>query len=74
MNNKWGLLFLGILLAGCATWHWEKDGASEEQYRSDMNHCKGVSYPLGSDGMVTKEMLRRMENCMAAHGWHKAPN
>lgn len=61
-----------ILLAGCATWHWEKAGASDDQYRFDLNRCKGMSYPLGGDGMVTKEMVRRMESCMEAHGWHKA--
>lgn len=73
--NKTVAMFL-LSLAGCAlrpTWHWEKPGAGEEQYRADLNHCKGVSYP-GADGMVTGEMLRRMHACMEAHGWRKAGN
>jgi hypothetical protein len=70
---KKNLVILLLGLAGCAlrpSWHWEKPGASEEQYTSDLNHCKGVSYP-GADGMVTGEMVRRMHACMEAHGWHK---
>lgn len=69
-------LFLAIPLglAACTTLHWEKPGASEDQYRTDLNYCKGVSYPVGSDGMVTKEMVRRMEGCMEAHGWRKTNN
>lgn len=74
MNKAIALLLLSV--AACAlrpTWHWEKPGATDEQYTSDLNHCKGISYS-GTDGMVTKEMLRRMEACMEAKGWRKASN
>lgn len=65
-----------LMLAGCSlqpTWHWEKPGASQEQYTADLNRCKASSYS-GTDGMVTKEMVRRMHSCMEAHGWRKAEN
>lgn len=73
---KKSLIVLLLGLAGCAlrpTWHWEKPGASQEQYSADLNHCKGVSSP-SADGMVTGEMVRRMHSCMEAHGWRKVGN
>lgn len=68
------ILVLILPLAACAlrpAWHWEKAGASPEDYKTDLNYCKSVSYP-GADGNVNGEMVRRMQLCMQAHGWHRA--
>lgn len=67
------LLFLAIL-AGCALgprWHWERPGASPEDYDVDEKFCKVQSYS-GTDGMVTKASVRRMHACLEARGWRKA--
>lgn len=74
MKKSAVVLLLGA--AGCAlrpTWHWEKPGASEEQYTAEVNQCKAATYS-GTDGMVTTQMVRRMQACMEAKGWRKAGN
>jgi len=74
MKKTLAILTLG--LAACAlrpAWHWEKPGASEAQYTTELNQCKGATYS-GTDGMVTTEMVRRMHNCMEAKGWRKVGN
>lgn len=65
-----------VLLAGCAlrpTWHWEKPGASDEEYAFDLNQCKAMTYPDAS-GVVTKESVRRMFACMERKGWSRIEN
>lgn len=73
--NK-GIVSLLLLATGCAlqpSWHWEKEGASEEQYDFEVIQCKAASYS-GTDGMVTGERVRRMHACMEARGWRKVSN
>ncbi|PKO86268.1 MAG: hypothetical protein CVU18_15780 [Betaproteobacteria bacterium HGW-Betaproteobacteria-12] len=62
-----------LLLSGCATWHWEKRGASAADYEADEKYCKLQAYS-GADGMVTKAHVRRMHDCLAARGWRKVDN
>ena len=67
-------VFAGV--AGCAlkpTWHWEKPGASDQEYSFDLNQCKTATYP-DTSGMVTNEDVRRMFACMEAKGWSKVAN
>lgn len=64
------LSVLLLLLTGCASWHWEKAGGN---YAQDEKFCKQQTY-TGTDGMVTKEMVRRMHGCMEAKGWRKVAN
>ena len=69
------LLFIAAL-AGCAlkpSWHWEKHGASDEEYSFDLNQCKAATYTDAS-GIVTNESVRRMFACMERKGWSKVPN
>lgn len=73
---KKSLAALLVAAAGCAlvpSWHWEKPGASQDEYDADLIHCKAASYS-GTSGMVTQEMVRRMHYCMEALGWRKAEN
>ena len=71
--------FILILLAcqaGCAllpTWHWEKLGATDDDYDLDVKFCKLKTYS-GTEGMVTNESVRRMHACMESKGWRKAAN
>ena len=62
-----------LALAGCASWHWEKRGASEADDDLDEIHCKAQSYS-GTDGMVTQASVRKMHNCLQAKGWRKVEN
>jgi len=67
-------LFVGV--AGCAlkpTWHWEKRGATDEEYSFDLNQCKAATYTDAS-GVVTNESVRRMFACMERKGWSKVAN
>jgi len=69
------LLFIAAL-ASCAlksSWHWEKRGASDEEYSFDLNQCKAATYTDAS-GIVTNESVRRMFACMERKGWSKVPN
>lgn len=72
--------FLTVLIAGllaaCAlapAWHWEKKGGGEADYSFDEAQCKAKLH-AGTDGMVTKESVRRMQACMEAKGWSKVAN
>lgn len=67
-------LFVGM--TGCAlkpTWHWEKRGATDEEYSFDLNQCKAATYTDAS-GVVTNESVRRMFACMERKGWSKVAN
>lgn len=70
----WVLL---LTITGCSLlsprWHWEKDGASEVQYETELSRCKASTYS-GTDGAVTQEMVRRMQLCMEAKGWRRVEN
>lgn len=64
------------LATGCSifpSWHWERPGASDADYKFDETECKGRAYS-GTDGAVTQESVRRMQACMLAKGWRKTPN
>ncbi len=67
------LLFGPLFLTGCASWHWEKQGTSDDDYARDEKHCKVQSYS-GTDGMVTQVSVRKMHNCLQAKGWRKVEN
>lgn len=65
-----------LAAAGCAlgpAWHWEKPGATERDYTTDLNQCKSATYP-DTTGSVTKESVRRMFACMEGKGWTKVAN
>lgn len=74
-----GLSCVAIILlsvAGCAllsSWHWEKRGAGDDDYDTDLKFCKLQSYS-GTEGMVTNESVRRMHRCMESRGWRKVDN
>lgn len=67
------LLVVALALAGCASWHWEKEGASAADYAADEKFCKLQVYS-GTDGMVTQAHVRRMHDCLASRGWKKVAN
>jgi len=81
MNSvkSWAMVLATCIFAGvtgCAlkpTWHWEKPGASDQEYSFDLNQCKTATYP-DTSGMVTNEAVRRMFACMEAKGWSKVAN
>jgi len=64
---------LALGLAGCASWHWERPGASEGDYRQDEKLCKLGVYS-GTDGAVTQAQVRVMHACMEGRGWRKVAN
>ena len=77
-RSYFAALATGILvcLTGCALqpkWHWEKPGASDQEYTRDLNQCKTATYP-DTTGMVTNEAVRRMFACMEAKGWSRVTN
>ncbi len=75
MKRRIAILFLASL-AGCAlkpTWHWEKRGASDQEYSFDLNQCKAATYSDAS-GVVTNESVRRMFACMERKGWSRVEN
>jgi len=77
-RNYSATLALCILvgLTGCSLqpkWHWEKPGASDQEYTLDLNQCKTATYP-DTTGMVTNEAVRRMFACMEAKGWSRVAN
>ncbi|PKO34919.1 MAG: hypothetical protein CVU34_05390 [Betaproteobacteria bacterium HGW-Betaproteobacteria-7] len=67
------LLAVAVVLSGCASWHWEKHGTSPADYEVDETFCKLQAYS-GTDGMVTKAHVRRMQDCLAGRGWKKVAN
>jgi hypothetical protein len=67
---------LFVAMTGCALfpkWHWEKRGATDEDYSVDEKFCKLQSYS-GTDGMVTNDSVRRMQRCLESRGWRKVEN
>jgi len=68
---KFPLPLLLFVLAGCASWHWEKPGASADDYERDEKYCKLQVYS-GIDGAVTQASVRRMHACLEGRGWRKA--
>ncbi|MCL2344542.1 MAG: hypothetical protein FWC58_01650 [Desulfobulbus sp.] len=62
-----------LVLAGCASWHWEKRGASAADYDLDEKYCKLQTYS-GTEGLVTNASVRRMHACLEAKGWSKVAN
>ncbi len=69
------MLCIGI--AGCAlkpSWHWEKRGASDQEYSFDLNQCKAAVYSYDTSGVVTSESVRRMSACMERKGWSRVEN
>ena len=69
-------VYLVVMLAGCAlrpTWHWERPGASDEEYSFELNQCKAAVYTDAS-GFVTQESVRRMYACMERKGWKRVEN
>lgn len=78
-TKHWAAVLIACIFAGvsgCAlkpTWHWEKPGASDQQYSFDLNQCKTATYP-DNTGMVTNEAVRRMFACMEAKGWSRVEN
>ena len=71
-----GGVYLVVMLAGCAlrpTWHWERPGASDEEYSFELNQCKAAVYTDAS-GFVTQESVRRMYACMERKGWKRVEN
>ena len=65
-----------LTMAGCAlkpAWHWEKSGATDGDYTTDLNQCKFATYP-DTTGTVTNECVRRMFACMEGKGWSKVAN
>lgn len=78
LSRRCFLLFVlwGPLLGACSlfsTWHWERPGAGAADYSRDEIECKGRAYS-GTDGMVTRESVRRMHACLEGKGWRKVPN
>ena len=74
--RPWALTVSLPILGACgllSTWHWERPGADEADYKADEIYCKGRAYS-GTDGAVTKEGVRRMHACMEGKGWRKVPN
>jgi hypothetical protein len=67
---KFLAFFLLAVFAGCASWHWEKRGASADDYEADEKFCKSQVYS-GTDGAVTEALVRRMHACLEAKGWRK---
>lgn len=68
-------VLIGAVLSACAlfpSWHWEKNGASDADYKNDEILCKARVYS-GTDGVVTQGSVRRMHDCLTARGWRKAP-
>lgn len=63
---------IALCLTGCAAWHWERAGASADDYRQDEKLCKLGAY-AGSDGAVTQAQVHRMHACLEARGWRKVP-
>lgn len=75
-RRRLGIALLLMVLAGCAltsSWHWEKRGAGDDDYDTDLKFCKLQSYS-GTEGMVTNESVRRMHRCMESRGWRKVDN
>jgi len=75
MKRRIAIVFLAAL-TGCAlrpTWHWEKPGASDQEYSFDLNQCKAAIYTDAS-GIVTNESVRRMFACMERKGWSRVEN
>lgn len=62
-----------VLLSGCTSWHWGKEGASAADYAVDEKFCKQQVYS-GTDGMVTKAHVRRMSQCLESRGWRRVDN
>lgn len=62
-----------LLVSGCASWHWEKAGAGAVEYETDEKYCRLQAYS-GTDGMVTKEQVRKMHACLESRGWRKVRN
>ena len=76
MKRRVAFLLFPVILTGCTlkpTWHWEKSGASDQEYSFDLNQCKAATYSDAS-GFVTNESVRRMFSCMERKGWSRVEN
>jgi hypothetical protein len=53
------LLMLGLVLAGCGTYSWERPGATDAQFRADSQSCGDAPNRPAGD----------FEQCMRNLGW-----
>lgn len=67
------LVITVLSLAACSSWHWEKRGALDGEYKRDEIFCKQQVYTT-ADGVVTNASVRRMHACMQERGWRKVDN
>lgn len=76
MLRRLPFMALTLFFAGCALrpdWHWERPGASDADYETDMRFCKSTT-DQALNGSVTYESVRRVHACMEDRGWNKVAN
>jgi hypothetical protein len=75
-SNLAALAAVALSLGACATPPvWQKDGSSQQDFKSDKYTCLKDATALGGAAYVGFGMTQRMpdwslyNDCMAAHGW-----
>jgi|JI10StandDraft_1071094.scaffolds.fasta_scaffold137544_2 hypothetical protein len=65
-----------LLQVGCAAnkgSHWEKQGASQNEFNMDSGQCRAQALS-GTGGMVSVGTVMIMDSCMQGKGWYRVAN
>ena len=72
MNHRLlSLIFVAMMLSGCASYHWSKAGASPLTLEKDKRECESQAARLFPQQLVTTEtvMIQPTRNCSSvSHG------
>ena len=74
-------IMLAVFLAACATnkhpWHWQKDGATEDQFAHDQLQCRQYAMQSAQANGLTGNMFIELwvrpetEKCLGSLGYQR---
>lgn len=67
---------MALLVASCATdkgWHWQRAGATQQQFNMDDGQCRAQAY-AGTGGYINIGTAMILHSCMEGKGWQKVAN
>jgi hypothetical protein len=66
---------LSIILASCATnnnWHWEKSGASAQDFNTDQGQCNAQAFANPYSSLLHVAIIQNQ--CLIGKGWRQVKN
>lgn len=67
-------LIVLLMLAGCAQTqkrsHWEKPGATEQEFNADMGQCRAQAFSVPGAVQNLMQVAIVQNSCMQGRGWY----